>query len=333
MIWLTWRQFRPQALTALGALAAIAAYLVVLGLQIRDSYESDVLGCDPAMCDKAPDLFLDEYRTLLTLTAMLLIGVPALIGVFWGAPLISRELEAGTHRMVWNQSITRTRWLAVKLGVIALAGAAAAGLFSLLLTWAASPYDRLQGARFAAVNFDSRNVVPVAYAVFAVLLGTVAGLLIRRTLPAMAVTLAVFAALQVLMPFAVRPHLQAPVTTAVALTPETAQRAGGLGIQGQGGTDVTLFDYTIPGAWVLGSTHRLRTADGDTVGRDLLDSCRSGEMGGAIACLATKDLHFDVTYHPASRYWTFQWIEFSGFLVAAAALAGVGFWRVRRSVP
>ena len=42
--------------------------------------------------------------------------MPALIGAFWGAPLITREFEAGTFRLAWNQSVTRARWLAIKLG-------------------------------------------------------------------------------------------------------------------------------------------------------------------------------------------------------------------------
>jgi len=51
---------------------------------------------------------------------LVVLVVPALIGVFWGAPLIARELETGTFRLAWTQSVTRTRWLAVKLGVVVL---------------------------------------------------------------------------------------------------------------------------------------------------------------------------------------------------------------------
>ena len=68
--------------------------------------------------------------------------LPALIGLFWGAPLIARELEAGTHRLVWNQSVTRTRWLAVKLGLLGLAAIAAAGLGSLAVDWWSDPLDK-----------------------------------------------------------------------------------------------------------------------------------------------------------------------------------------------
>jgi len=38
----------------------------------------------------------------------LVLAVPLLIGMFWGAPLISREFEAGTFRLAWTQGVTRS---------------------------------------------------------------------------------------------------------------------------------------------------------------------------------------------------------------------------------
>ena len=132
--------------------------------------------------------------------------MPALIGVFWGAPLVARELETGTYRLAWNQSVTRTRWLAVKLGLIGLAAMAAAGLLSLMVTWWSSPIDQALAARgpqraqrrnrFAPLLFGARGIVPIGYAAFAFALGVTVGVLIRRTLPAMATTLAVFVAVR-----------------------------------------------------------------------------------------------------------------------------------------
>jgi transposase len=117
--------------------------------------------------------------------------LPALIGLFWGAPLITRELEAGTHRLVWNQTITRTRWLAVKLGLTGLATITAAGLGSLAVTWWSSPIDKTATNDFPRMGpllFDARGVVPIGYAAFAFALGVTVGMLVRRTLPAMAIT-------------------------------------------------------------------------------------------------------------------------------------------------
>ncbi len=52
---------------------------------------------------------------------------PLIIGAFWGAPMIARELEAGTHRLAWNQSVARDRWLLAKLGIGGLAAMVFAG--------------------------------------------------------------------------------------------------------------------------------------------------------------------------------------------------------------
>jgi len=183
-------------------------------------------------CQTATSLFRDKYQGPVDLTGAFLLAVPALIGIFWGAPLITRELETGTHKLVWNQSVTRTRWLATKLIVIALISVALTAALSFVLTWAVDPVDKLIGSRFSAMTFDSRDIVPLAYAVFAFALGTTIGMLIRRTLPAMAVTLAVFAVVQIVTPNLVRPHLMSPITTNVAFTKAVAQSIDGIGSKG-----------------------------------------------------------------------------------------------------
>jgi ABC-type transport system involved in multi-copper enzyme maturation permease subunit len=336
MIWLTWRQSRTQTLIALAVLAALAIYLVVLGLGIHNFYDSRIVGCKADnSCQTATELFRDKYGDVVSMVGALLLGVPALIGIFWGAPLITRELETGTNKLVWNQSVTRTRWLAVKLIFIALISLALTGAFTLLLGWAVGPFDTLIGSRFSAVTFDSRDIVPIGYAVFAFVLGTTVGLLIRRTLPAMAVTLAVFAAVQIVMPMAIRPHLMTPITTNVTLTAEVAQNINGLGSNaGPGAGDnapVGIFGYSKPGAWVLSSPmYKLIRADGSAFTRADMKTCMTGDFPGDLACLAKQNLHFSVTYQPGSRYWPFQWIETSIFLGLALALTGVCFWRIPR---
>ena len=67
------------------------------------------------------------------------LAVPALIGMFWGAPLVAREFETGTLRLVWTQGVTRVRWLAAKLGVAGMAAITAGELFSLMVDWWSSP--------------------------------------------------------------------------------------------------------------------------------------------------------------------------------------------------
>jgi ABC-type transport system involved in multi-copper enzyme maturation permease subunit len=334
MIWLTWRQARAQTLIAFAMLAALAIYLVVLGLGIHQFYDDQIVGCrTDNSCQTATQLFSDSYGGWVALTGALLLAVPALIGIFWGAPLITRELEAGTNKLVWNQGVTRTRWLAVKLSLIALTSVAITAAFTVLLSWAVDPFDSEIGSRFSAMTFDSRDLVPIAYTLFALVLGTTIGLLIGRTLPAMATTLAVFATVQIVMPMAIRPHLMSPITTTVAFTTEVAQGIDGLGSDsGPGGgpsAPVGVFGYSQPGAWVLSSPmNALERADGSPFTRTEMQACMTGDFEKDLACLATENLHFSVTYHPASRYWPFQWIESSIFLVFALALVGICFRRI-----
>ncbi|WP_433065313.1 ABC transporter permease subunit [Dactylosporangium sp. CS-033363] len=329
MIWLTWRQFRTQAIVAAVALAALAAYLLYIGVQIRHDYTSQVLGCVPEDCLVTKREFLNRYEAPVGIVSLLLMAVPGLIGVFWGAPLVARELETKTDRLVWNQSVTRGRWLGVKLAVLGLAALAAAGLLSLLVTWSASDYDQYVGNRFAAPNFGARNVVPLGYALFAFVLGVVVGLLVRRTVASMAIVVAVYAALQILVPNAIRSHLLPPVTTDVALTQDVLAHANGFGLNQ---SSARIIGYTMAGTWPSDSIHQIYNADGTPYTSEQNRSCMTGSIDKDFDCLATRNLHFTYTYQPGSRYWPFQWIETSAYLVLSVLLAGFGLWWVRRKV-
>jgi hypothetical protein len=148
MIWLTWRQFRAQGITVLALLGAAAIAFLITGLDMHHSYTADLAACTPLdNCDGTFRVFQDGYQPAFGLIQLLVIVTPALIGIFWGAPLIGRELETGTHQLAWNQTVTRTRWLAVKL-TIGAASIATAGVLSYLLTWWAGPLDHINGDRW-----------------------------------------------------------------------------------------------------------------------------------------------------------------------------------------
>ena len=166
------------------------------------------------------------YHLIYLLGALLIVLLPAVIGLFWGAPLIARELETGTFRLAWNQTVTREHWLAVKLGALGLTSMAMAGLLSLILGWWASPIDRaadLQGAggfqsRFFPLDFGTRGIAPIGYAAFAFAFGVLVGLMVRRTVPAMGITLAVIIAVQIAFPLVIRPNLISPVRSTSVVT-------------------------------------------------------------------------------------------------------------------
>ncbi|MFF2040617.1 ABC transporter permease [Kitasatospora sp. NPDC058170] len=329
MIWLTWRQFRTQLLVTAAGLSAVAVYLLISGFQLHDAYSSALADCPGGGCSPMSQL-TTRYSVPYYLGSGLVLLVPGLIGAFWGAPLIARELETGTHRLIWNQSITRTRWLTVKLLVIGLAAVTTTGLLSLLVSWLAGPLDRINNNRFNALLFGARGIVPLGYAVFAVALGTCVGLLIRRSVPAMAATLAVFAAVQVLVPLAVRPHLESPVRGDVALTSEAMKSASLIGFTNRTPTAPFVADLNVPGAWVLSGAEPVRTSSGQALTMATQPCAKVSDAATHDACLADADLHVTVTYQPADRYWAFQWYETAIFLALTAGLTGFSAWWLRR---
>jgi ABC-type transport system involved in multi-copper enzyme maturation permease subunit len=341
MIWLTWRQFRAQALTAVAILAAAAICFLVTGLQMHHAYTTDLATCTSHNdCRDVLSQFGQSYNVAFNLTQLLVIAAPGLIGIFWGAPLVGRELETGTEQLVWTQSVTRTRWLAVKLAGVGIASIAAAGVLSYLLTWWAGPLDHINGNRFAAMTFSARDIVPLAYAAFAFALGTTAGLLLRRAVPAMAVTLAVFIGIQILVPTLIRPNLLPSTTVTFPVDETTASQFTGFYTTG-GGSEIYI-DVPVPqGAWVM-SAPPVEDSSGQVVAGSSHSNClfpsTSGPptktggppLGQIAACLARYDLHESVTYQPASHYWPLQWYETGIFLALAGALSCTSFWWIRR---
>ncbi|GAB3151654.1 ABC transporter permease [Microbispora hainanensis] len=350
MIWLTWRQFRVAAATAAAALVVLAAALALTGPGLASGYSAGITACArDGGCPRFFDRFFDDHQLPFLAVTLVVLILPALLGLFWGAPLVTRELEAGTHLLVWNQSITRTRWLAVKLTFTGLAAVAAAGLCSLVATWWSAPLDRSAAPGFGLMDplvFGARGIVPMAYAAFAFVLGVTVGMLVRRTVPAMAVTLVLFAAVQIVMPLAVRPHLLPPVGASFALGPENVDSFGKAGDQEF--PHLTL-ESAIPGdtgAWVLSS--RLtdpsgRVAGGEGLPATVRVSTTSGPCGpsqqsrepgkGFESCIAEINrlgYRQEAVYQPFERFWPFQWIETGIYALLTAGLAGLCFRWIRR---
>ena len=151
MIWVSWRQHRSQAIACLGVLAALTAYAILLGTSMRTAFSHDGLaGClarsQGTSCQAAVSAFTGRFGVEVNIAfwSVLLIA-PGLIGVLVGAPLIARELEFGTWRLAWSQTVPRTRWLVTKLalvtGGLVLLGAA----MTAVITWYRAPMDRLTG--------------------------------------------------------------------------------------------------------------------------------------------------------------------------------------------
>jgi hypothetical protein len=319
----------------------VAAILLALTPQ-----GTELAGCVGQVgCPVTADTFLGlQHVHLLKYLSTLLVGLPALVGAFWGAPLVARELESGTYRLAWTQSVTRGRWFATKVVLMSLAGAVACGLLSLMLgAWSSAAVNR---DRLLPAMFAERGIVPIGYAVFGVALGITAGVLIRRTVPAMAVTLLGFLGTRMAMQFWLRAHL-VPARHAVFAI------GNGLGISmSSSGGAASLYPppVNIPGAWTI-STRLVDSAGHAPSAGFVRGACgnlapppgplgKPGPTGQVPAsvqhsfqhCLTAVSARFHevATYQPASHYWPLQWAETGLYLGIAVALIGFCFWWIRR---
>lgn len=344
MMWLTWRQARTQTLVTAGLVAVFAILLLATGPHLVTLYRDSSFAACHHNCSQDASNFLSQlatntqYHLIYLLGALLLVLLPVVIGLFWGAPLIAREVESGSYRLAWNQTVTRERWLAVKLGILGLASLAAAGVLSLILGWWASPIDHAATSgsaggfedRFSPVVFGARGIVPIGYAAFAFTLGVLVGLLVRRTITAMAVTLAVIAVVQIAFPLAVRPHLISPVRHTTAVTAAAIREINGNG-PGNQLTGIGLGNSDAPGgAWVIAD--QTTTASGSTALGAMPSACGPSmqDFATCATAIAGKNLKLTVVYQPANRYWPFQLIETAIYLAVAALLTWACFWLIRR---
>ena len=347
MIWLTWRQFRVQLLVVATVVVAAAGLLAATGPGLLDDYHR-------LTEDFIKNLGFERLNPLLYIVGQLLLyAVPPVIGAFWGAPLIARELETGTHRLVWAQSISRWRWLAVKVGVTGLAAIAVTGLLSLAVTWWSDPIDDAINAgqesntylpRMFPPIFGARGLVPVGYAAFAFALGVAVGLVVRRTVVALAVTLAAVILVQILTPTLIRPHLLAPTESYLTVTLDNIR---GFMLTGDGDPPVVKAIEVASGsvgAWKLSDETVDKSGKAVSTLPSWMIECEPGPPGVAArrttpakaeACyqrFADEGYRQHIKYFAADRFWALQWREFGFFFLLALALTGFSFWRIRRDL-
>jgi ABC-type transport system involved in multi-copper enzyme maturation permease subunit len=333
VIWLTWRQHRQQALAGGIALGALALILLFTHTGIQHLFTStglsSCLSTPGRDCSQLSDQFDRHYQGLQFLIPLFL-SVPMLVGLFWGAPLVARELEQGTYRLAWTQSVTRKRWFTTKLALIGAASVAGGAVFAALVTWWSGIFVRLHDSRFTPGVFDIRGIVPIAYVLFALALGVLVGTLVRRTIPAMAITLGGFIAVRALVTLFARPHYLA---AKIASTPLLSAAGKGIQIGGR----------VLNGVWILkqvtvdGAGHIVLAGQGIDFG--FLNRHCPGvippppaqpPLPKLLGCLHRLGIHTLTTYQPASRFWAFQGIESAMYVALAAAMIAIAFWAVRR---
>jgi len=330
MAGVTWRQHRIALAGVAVLLGALAVWLWIIGLPVHRDYAA-LTTCHPASSPDCQDLANTFNSTwgLLGNAAILLQVLPALIGAFVGAPVLARELETGTFRFAWTQGFGRWRWALAKLVPLAVVLAAATGAFSVLLSWCYQPYIAtgnqdlgVYGNSPLVTVFSLREVTLPAWTVATFAIGALAGMLIRRVVPAIVAALAVYAGLAIAAVAFLREHYLTPLVTSNA---------------------------NVPGAaWIIGQwwTKDGRFAFAGNPPNNLLNEyCnfapsgspgKGGSGGGPSSvnpfaqCLAPHGYTNWTSYQPPSRFWPFQWIEGGWLLALSVLLIAATIWLVHR---
>ena len=317
MAWVTWRQHRIALAGVAALLGAWAVYLWLAGLQLHHAYAA-ATACHPASslaCGEIISEFNLTYGDPALTAAVLLQTVPALIGAFVGAPVLARELETGTFRYAWTLGISRRRWTLGKLVPLAIAVAAAAGVFSLLFSWFFQPFFADgNNIPFTAELFDLRGVALPAWTLAAFAIGALAGMLIRRVVPAIAATLAAWAGLALTAALYLRQHYAVPLRTSNLNVPGSA--------------------WIMSQWWTKGG--KFAFANWHDAPASLVRRCSAagplgkGSPGTLYQCFAQHGYTQWTSYQPGSRFWPFQWIEGGWLLALSVLLIAATVWLVRR---
>jgi hypothetical protein len=308
MIWLGWRQQRTEALIAAALLALAAAILIPAGIQMANAYTHDGLSHCIGMSQQGPicgdvvGSFEQRFSKYIDLVGWFNL-IPGLFGVALAAPFVL-ELERGTHRLAWTQSITRRRWVTTKLGLAVASTLVAASLLMALETWWRRPLVHIDG-RMENGAFDS-NVVILGYALFALGLALAIGAMWRRAIPAVMVSFVGYFVARIFTDTWLRQRLASPTS----LTWST-----------NGADPKALFH-----AWVINEGPSDRA--GNIVGR-IKVTCLPGSGGKCAFPEHPKYMH--ALFVPQSSFWSLQLTELALFGgVAVALIAFAGWWTLHR---
>jgi hypothetical protein len=331
MAGVTWRQHRIALACAAVLLGALAVWLWNMGTPLHHAYAA-AIACQPASsatCQGSIANFNQSVENHFMGSkgagGVLLQVVPALIGAFVGAPVLARELETGTFRYAWTQGFGRWRWALAKLVLLAVVLAAATAAFGALVSWYYQPYlgtgnpalGLNENSPFGDL-FSLREVTFPAWTLAAFATAALAGMLIRRVVPAIVATLAVYAALAFATAGLLREHYLTPLVTNSVSPPGTA--------------------------WIIShwSTKDGRFAFAGNPPTSIfnqLGPCLAAGNGKPLAggfpqqlaqCLAQHGYTQWTSYQPASRLWPFQWIEGGWLLALSALLIAASIWLVQR---
>jgi hypothetical protein len=338
MTWLAWRGQRAQLVAIVAAVAVFAGWLALSGTADQSAWLAvSHCGqhCSPLALNRlsSADYWTSPNRLVLTF-------LPGVIGLVLGAPIVAREIEAGTNRFAWTQTIGRTHWLVTKLLVAGIVAAGAVGALDPLLAWWTGAVRN--GPRILPMVFSVTGFVDVGYALFAFMLGALLGSVIRRTGWAIVAGVPLFVAARAWVQFSLRAHL-APVATFAGGLPAGSMivTPSSVSIAYAPEPSALMNDWQLNQGYVPVGLHGPAAGQTWSTGWNALNRCTGPFPNGNLQvleqyqrrtqhCIASLKLHYVQQYQPPSHYWRIQAAETALFVGAALVLLGLTVFVVRR---
>ena len=325
LTWVTWRQHRLGVAGVLALFGGLGLFMLVNGLSMHHAYTSLGLGTCGNLggptCQSQLGAFQQQYQPLVDHLPHFLTILPGLVGVFIGAPLVARELESGTFRFAWTQGRTRVQWIVTKLVLLGVVLTVVALAFSALFTWWYGPFDAISGRMTAYGSYEVSGVVFAARTLFGFTLGALLGLMIRRTLTAMAATGIGWTAVMWSTMTYLRPSIRQPITA-------LGRQAKGP-IPGSGGLP---FNADVVNHWFQNSAGQ-HVSYYQVINQAIAANGGNSPTPDQLTAWMTQHGYSQwVSYLPNTWFWHFQTIEATGYTTVAVLLAITTVLAVRRRV-
>lgn len=328
MIWMTWRLQRSVYLAFVAVVALLVVVAVRNGLDTRSLLHQwsgapcrGGFGFPAKYQVHCQSLFQKLQSSVSSDRYIALAGAlpTVLLGLLLGANVVAREIDRQTSRIAWTQSISRSRWLAVKLAVSLAMVTSLGAVIGVTEDWwiSASNYS----PRVTPQVFSADGVMPIVLGLFALAVGTLVGILLRRPAWALAGALVILAVVVWTMQNELRSTL-VPLRSATVVEKVITK----------GSVSSTILEGSVPKySWVLfqGSVplrwgNRLPTKGESTMIQNNLGLCAQSSTSASIVpeCETKLGLKIVNLYVADNQFWTLQLREGGIYLVSSLLLLG-----------
>ncbi len=356
MIGFNIKQLKSQIIVACSGILILAVVVAATGFRISSNYHALATSCSNLNnCSLVLSSFSSQYGLLQTILNIIAIVMPVAFGMFWGSPIVAKEIESGTFRLAWTQSLSRNKWLSYKLAVVFISGLISSIIVTVLISWWFRPFDIVNANMYEQQYYLVQDVVPVAYVIFAISLGLFLGSIFKRNLPAIAATMVLYIVFILVMGSAIRPNLVSPTVGEYNLDNNTVV---GFGSSNSGPLNLFLSAPDLPNSYIYSvvavndSGQALSSQTVQSLCPDLFNLANSpppisgpaarvgrvkkffsqGDGSPLSNCINAVSIkyHVKVTYLPESKFWPLQWTESGVLALISLVLVALSFLRVNK---